>query len=353
MLSLSRDEAVDLKVLSNPNSFLALTGLDSNPNARVSLPIDHYSQICLYSSNNHDYTIDQLFDGELDFSTTAPLSISDPISLGQLSLEEENKILADPKSDSKSIDEIWTRKLGGGKAINDLLLQSERYLEVANFTNSTEEDDTYGYYEEGDDDIADEPEISLENSQSPYTIILLPNNQTIILIGVNATDVAKTPEVYFLTQNQLTNLPSQQPSTPPSAQPTYFPSVGDLIMPSALPSSQPSNQPNAKPSLKPFANPSSIPSYKPSTIPSYESLHETSKPSAFPSGSSTSSPTSNPNALGNSNSSAPLNIVVPVVGGVTTLVALAAGIRKFCSRTTNRAVRVAASSESKDSNFER
>ncbi|MBP7710698.1 MAG: peptidoglycan DD-metalloendopeptidase family protein [Rickettsiales bacterium] len=311
MLSLSREEGVNLKVSPNPNSCLAVIGCDSNPSAKMSFPVDHHSQISLYSSTDRDYTLDQLLNGEFDFSAATPLPISRPVNRRKLSAQEEARILADPsRYDKALVDAIWERGLGGKEAAEALVKESERSLALGNFTNSTDDDYSYGYYGEGsDDDSVSEPEIDLENLQSPYTIILLPNNQTVILVGVNATEVAKTPEVYFLTQNQLTNSPSGQPSGKPSKEPTGKPSnqpiaapsgqptgyptshptAGDLIMPSGQPSEQPnglptgkpSSEPSQQPSLKPFANPSAVPSYKPQAIPSF---NPTGKPSSLPTG---------------------------------------------------------------------
>ena len=82
------------------------------------------------------------------------------------------------------------------------------FTNVTNFTNNTNAtatDDGYYYndYYSADDDFyvsnSTATSVDTSNQNQPFTVILLPNNQTVILVGVNATEVAKTPTTYFLT----------------------------------------------------------------------------------------------------------------------------------------------------------
>jgi GH24 family phage-related lysozyme (muramidase) len=338
LLSLSREEDVNLKISRNPNSVLSITGLDgldvATAKAKMSFPVDHHSQIKIHSTTDADYTLEQLLNGEFDFSSSQELPISRPVLRKLFSAQEEDKILKDPRSDPKLVAAIWTRRLGGEEEVNKLMkdsAESARLLRLDNLTNSTDDDYSYGYgdYFDDDDAVSDVEEIDFNNLKTPITVIKLQLNetesQTVILHGVNATEVAKLPEAYFLTQFQITNSPTSNPSKNPSGQPssnpsslltnepTNDPSQNPSSLPSGEPTSNPSHKPTAgelimpsgsptgQPTLQPFSDPSAIPSYRPQAIPSY---NPTGKPTGNPTNNPSKDPTSNPSR----NSRFPTNI---------------------------------------------
>lgn len=338
ILSFAPETETNLEVLPNPNSVLALIGLDGldleTAKAKMSFPVNHHSQIEIHSSTGSDYTIDQLLNGEFDFAASSPLKISKPVTRRYLTAKQEDQILRDPRSDPDLINAIWTRRLGGEEEVQKLMSEAEKAGRIfdleslglkvgANKTNSTignnSTDDDYAYYYgDYDDDAIDEEEINLTEKDYPFTVIKLnlteTESQTIILSGVNATEVAKMPEAYFLTQLQLSQSPTSNPSQNPSQNPSSLPSGNPSALPSAdpssLPSSFPSSLPSGVPSFNPSGIPSSLPSGKPSSIPSHSPtagnlimpsstpsfapFKESELPSGFPSQNPSGNPSEKP-----------------------------------------------------------
>lgn len=325
-LSLSREEDVNLKISSNPNSVLALIGLDGldlkTAKAKMSFPVNHHSQIEIHSSTDSDYTIDQLLNGEFDFTASSPLKISKPVTRRYLTAKQEEQILRDPRSDSDLVNAIWTRRLGGEEEVQKLMKETTektgRIFDLRNLganisakvattnstigNNSTDDDYAYSYSDYYDNDAIDAEEINLTEEKYPFTIVKLnlteTESQTVILSGVNATEVAKMPEAYFLTQLQLSQSPTSNPSGNPSRNPSSLPSGDPTSQPSGLPSFNPSGFPTSQPS----GEPSSIPSYNPtvgdlimpSSIPSFAPFKNSELLTEIPSQNPSKNPSNNP-----------------------------------------------------------
>ncbi len=250
----------NLQISLNQNSVGVLMGLDSNPNAKISLPYD-LSDAQIYSANDGQYSVDDLLAG---------------------------KFVADSSA-------LQTRRRRLDNAIG----------------NTTLSDDLQ-YYGDYDDATTDDEVVSLDSisSHQQYSVIVLPNNQTIVLVGVNATGLVKAPENYFYQATQLTNDPTSQPTIlkEPSSQPSLQLVVQTIV--TNDPSSQPSQSPDALPTSTPSGKPNSIPSavpskqtlqpstginsQEPTSVPSVETQTPTNSESATP--SADQSPSSRPSA---------------------------------------------------------
>jgi GH24 family phage-related lysozyme (muramidase) len=242
-----RDKSTSLAIAENPNSIAVLTGFDNNPGAKAILPINDQSDIQIFAITESQYSTSNLLAGKF-----SPVSAS---SSRILTVNEEYDLL-EAKVGSRAL----------------LASNQTSFNSTLNATN----DDYYttNYYS-ADDYSTDDyvPTSILQNIDQPSTVIYIPSlNQTIALIGVNATELAKTPEAYFFTQSQLiTDNPTSQPTSNPSAQP--------------------STQPSSQPSRQPFSNPSAVPSYKPQAIPSFK---PSSQPTHHPIAGDLAVPTSQP-----------------------------------------------------------
>ena len=143
-----------------------------------------------------------------------------------------------------------------------------------------------------------------------YTILSLPNNQTVIFTDVSQQELIKNVTQFFAfiaaptinpsesptkekspssqPSNKPFGTPSNNPLASPLAQPSRHP-AGELIMPSSSPSGLPLGNPTIQPSQKPFANPTVLPTRKkpPSLLPSND-------PSGTPSREPLASPSEQP-----------------------------------------------------------
>jgi len=290
-----------LEVAANPNSVAAILNLDptTNPNSKLTFSNFDSSQVKAYATDSSQYSLDEILSGsaktsdmQLVYGATSARRLSNSFSFEDIS----------PFDISSTY-------------YND-------YYEGTSYGNYTDD----SVVEDDDDELPD-------LISSPYTLLELPSNQTVILVGVNGTELAKSPHSFFLTSENITQSPTSQPSSRPSAepsslslssaqpssqpskqpsaiptseptaqpsgQPTYLPTmtIGEIIMPTTKPSSQPSTQPTSQPSRQPFANPSVIPSYKPQAIPSFKPTSQpSSQPSAQPSIQPSAIPTGEPSS---------------------------------------------------------
>jgi hypothetical protein len=213
---------------------LALVGLEGSEMAKVSLPVEDRSQIQVYSTTAGEYSLEELLAGDFKANPAKALELS--------------------------------RRLSEKDQDDEFVLEAARQLNEANFTDQSSF--SYSYHS---DDAFDDVDLSTKTADQPSTILALPNNQTVILVGVNATEIAKTPESYFLTQAEITNSPSvapTQPSNNPSGPPSFLPSGPPSELPSGSPSEIPSTAPSELPSGPPSFLPSSAPSYLPNPQPS-------------------------------------------------------------------------------------
>ncbi len=230
-MTVDPDSLVNLSVVENPNSVLAIMGRDVNSNVNLRLPVSALEEVEIRSIKDSECSIDSILS--LDCQTLS--------SAGRRALE-----------------------FAAG--------------------NST---DDYNYYTIGDDFVK---QYGLQS-----TALMLQNSQSVVLVGVNGSEVAKNPQAFFSVQDLSADLPTSLPTNQPSSKPSYHPTAGILMTDS--PSSQPITQPSAQPSRKPFINPSAIPSYKPTEIPSFNPRSQpTSHPSQEPSAQLTSNPSGQPSS---------------------------------------------------------
>jgi murein DD-endopeptidase MepM/ murein hydrolase activator NlpD/GH24 family phage-related lysozyme (muramidase) len=192
MLSVSREEGTELQISENPNSYLAAVGFDSNPLAKMSLPVSGNSQIKVYSVKSSDYSLDDLLDGKFNTLAATPINVSSA--------------------------------------------RRRRRLDTPfNSTAGNSTDDGFYYYGDDetvvDDDLATDDvtndDVDLSDSDQLFTLLILPNNQTIILVGVNATELAKSPQNYYsLSELEVESAsPSSQTTTSPVPNPTLKPTT--------------------------------------------------------------------------------------------------------------------------------
>ena len=265
---IAENTASNLQISLNPNSVGVLMGLDSNPNAKISLPYD-LSDAQIYSATDGQYSLDDLLAG---------------------------KFVADSSA-----------------------LQSRRRRLDGTNGNATLSDDYQYYGGDYDDVTTDDVAVSSDSATShqQYSVIVLPNNQIVVLVGVNATELVKAPENYFYQATQLTNDPTSQPTIlrDPSSSPSLQPVVQTIVtndpssrpsqssdeLPTSTPSQQPISIPSAAPSKKTgqpsnginLEEPTSTPSQQPISIPSAAPSKKTAQPS---NGINLEEPTSTPSA---------------------------------------------------------
>ncbi len=156
------------------------------------------------------------------------------------------------------------------------------------YYNDYYEGTSYGNYT--DDSVLEDDDELPDLISSPYTLLELPSNQTVILVGVNGTELAKAPHSFFLTSENITQSPTSQPTSNPSAKPSN--------QPSAIPTSEPTSQPSSNPTLFPIKstrNPSSQPTHHP--IAGDLETNPTSQPSGNPSLHPSQSPSFKPQAI--------------------------------------------------------
>ena len=201
ILAFNDEELTSLKVNSNPNSKLALLGTSQNSNAKISLPVASNSQVQIYSVKSSDYSLDDLLDGKFNTAAATPIDVS--------SARRRNRRLDATLDANGNVTNLFNSTAG----------------------NSTDD----GFYSYGDDatavdddlttDDVTNDDVDLSDSDQLFTLLLLPNNQTIILPGVNATELAKTPQNYY--SMSLTPTPSLSPtsSKPSVAVPTRKPTT--------------------------------------------------------------------------------------------------------------------------------
>ena len=279
VITVSRKDESNLRILPNPNSYTVIRGLNDNEKAKIDI-LDLASEAKIYSIDSSQYSSDDILAGKFKPSSN-PLSLANYVTQNQNPTE-------------------WQRRLAENNSFNATDDYGSYYSDNStNNDNSWQEFTTDGKYYS--------------------TLMALPNNQTVLLSGVNATELVNSPQNYFVSQEIVNEFPTSQPSTQPSdqptiqpslkpskqpisnptSQPTHHPTAGDLIMPTSQPTIQPSSQPSKKPSVQPSSQPSfqsSIePTSQPSTQPTKQPLANPSyKPTAIPSFQSTSNPTSQP-----------------------------------------------------------
>ncbi|MBP7710440.1 MAG: peptidoglycan DD-metalloendopeptidase family protein [Rickettsiales bacterium] len=269
---------LELTVPYNHNSTLVLmadAAFKSGRNFTVKLPVDDLSEAFIYSTN---LTAEQIFNGEFEI----------PASRRKLTKEEEKAALA--KNGPEAM-KVWERALA----------------------------------DSNDDYTLDSDDITLQDATLQSTVIVLPNNQKVVLVGSNATEIEQSLSKYFAVQDQivLTAQPSGQPSGIPSGEPSGVPSEEPSVIPTMspnpdptgepshipnpLPTHGPSGQPNrapmytwdptGQPTFKPVGHPSSLPTGTP-TYYLFESPsgQPTAIPTRLPSGEPTSLPTKTPSA---------------------------------------------------------
>ncbi|MES2961507.1 MAG: PT domain-containing protein [Pseudomonadota bacterium] len=298
---LTLGDATILDVVENPNSVVAVLNLDptTNPNSKVTFSAFDSSQVAAYATDSSQYSIDALLSGE---AKTSDMQLVYGAA--------RTRRLTDGVED---VTDPYYYSYGSNATYSD-------YYYGSNYGNYT------------DDSVADDDELPALISY-PYTFLELPNNQTVVLVGVNGTELAQSPYSFFLTSENITHAPSSYPSgqpTPnpfaisraeptsqpsnqptvppsiqpstqptgePSSQPTYLPTVGEIIStsPTSLPSSaQPTGQPSIQPSTQPTGEPSSQPTYLP-TVGEIISTSPTSLPSsAQPTGQPSIQPSRKP-----------------------------------------------------------
>jgi hypothetical protein len=223
-----QEEDLSVAVPYNHNSTLVLMAepaFQSGRNFTVKLPVDDLSEAFIYST---DLTAEQIFDGEF----TIP----------------DRRVLTPSQKDAA---------LAGKDG--DLAMQA--WQEAI-----------------GDDYTLDLRNISLTEGTQKSTVIVLPNNQKVVLVGSNATEIEKSLTSYFAVQDLIapTVSPSGQPSITPSTAPSSYPSLDPSATPSVEPSSSPSATPAAAPSFIPTMSPNPDPSGEPSFLPSPLPTHEPS-----------------------------------------------------------------------------
>ncbi len=204
ILAFNADEETKLSVTSNPNSQLALLGTSQNSNAKISLPVASNSEVQIYSVKSSDYSLDDLLDGKFNTAAATPIDVN-----GGSSARRRNRRLDATLDANGNVTNLFNSTAG----------------------NST--DDGFYYYGDGatavDDDLTTDDvtndDVDLSDSEQLFTLLILPNNQTIILAGVNATELAKTPQNYY--SMSLTPTPSLSPtsSKPSVAVPTRKPTT--------------------------------------------------------------------------------------------------------------------------------
>lgn len=252
VITVSYDEETTVNVTQNSNSVTIINGFDDNQKAKLVLPaFSIESGVSIFELKESDYFMSELLKG--DFKSNKDLLKT---SLDRRRLEE--------------VDDFLSRN-----ATDDYYNTTDDYYN--NGGNATVPDDSYP-----------------GNIDRISTVITLPNNQTVILMGVNASRVAEYPTQYFLTQDQLTGDPSLSPSTSPT------------LYPSLAPSQYTSNPP---------LQPSTIPTaYEDTTLPAY--------------------PTFQPTRLGNSSennsgNNIPINAAIGVIGGIATVIGLGWAWKNF------------------------
>ena len=280
IITLNREDESNLLILPNPDSYTLVMGFDNNEKAKLDI-LDSASEAKFYSISLKDYSAEDLLAGKFKPSSQ-PLSLANYM-VDNLSVEEENIILSE-NIHQNLINAIWERKLS---------------------SNDTSELDDDQYYYGDDDILEDDISASEETKFDVATMMILPNNQTIALIGVNTTELIKNPQNYFLAQT-IVGLPTAQPSTQPSnqpisdptSQPSNDPSNQPISDPTFQPVSDPTSQPSNDPSNQPISNPSSQPSIQPSNDPTSQlTSHPTAGDLIMPSSNPTSQPFANPSAI--------------------------------------------------------
>ncbi len=260
---LTLGEATTLEVAANPNSVAAILNLDpaTNPNSRLTFSAFDSSQVTAYATDSSQYSFDDILSGS-----------------------------------AKTSDMQLVYGAAPARRLTDSAENISPYFSTLD-VNSTYYYDEFSYG--SDDSVVEDDDELPDLIPLPYTMLELPSNQTVVLVGVNGTELAKSPHSFFLTSENITQLPTSQPTSQPSAQPsthpsghpTYLPTIGEVIMPTTKPSSQTT----ANPSQQLTSNPTSQPSSNPTSFPTKSTRNPSSQPTHHPiAGDLAVSPTSQP-----------------------------------------------------------
>lgn len=262
ILSFTPGVETSLTIQENPNSILALLGLEGDVSKyKMSFPVDDISQVKTYATNSDEYSLEQLLNGEFTPQTT---SIARKLADGNTTLDDENYY----------------------------------------YTSYANDNDYASEYYYGTDDFSNPINSATTAQAQQYTILNLPQNQTIILVGVNATTMLQERQSYFLLESEITNSPTSEPSSQPSefptSQPTTQPNATPSLNPTKIPTSNPTTQPSSHPTHHPIAgdliSPTSQPTKNPTAIPTEKSSSHPSLRQYSPSEIPSSNPSSNPSS---------------------------------------------------------
>ena len=158
-----------------------------------------------------------------------------------------------------------------------------------------------------------------------FCVLILPNNQTVMFVGVEAQNLVNNPDLYIESQPVVTKNPSATPSQQPIPDPSSLPSQQPIPDPSSPPSQQPIPNPSSPPSQQPIPDPSSLPSQQPipnpsglpsqspeSSWPSLFPTQQSIEPSAYPSEFPTIKDFSNSTSSTRNSNDIPATIIAPV-----------------------------------------
>ena len=122
----------ELGITLNPNSVLAVLGLDSNPSAKMSFPVQDRSQTRIYSTDSRQYSLEDLLAGKLDPSLFQALTLP-------------RRLSAEEQAQSKSDDAIM-KEWEGAFTPEEMRKLATTKFDVLNGTFSNSTDDAYEYY---------------------------------------------------------------------------------------------------------------------------------------------------------------------------------------------------------------